>query len=106
VAVALATEKKFNEYLDKLEGDGPEPTFAERLTITRAAHNWLAVHILECLMNQYELWGARAAALDKSLGRAERRLHASLQALAMLRRLRRPVVKQVNVANGPMLVNN
>ena len=41
-------------------------------------------------------------AIDKQLTRAERRLHASLKSLAILRRLRRPVVvAQLNVASGP-----
>ncbi len=45
--------------------------------------------------------------LDKRLTLAENRLHASLKSLAVLRRLRKPtVVKQVNIAKGPMVVNN
>jgi len=108
LAVAEAVEKKLDDYGAKLLADGPGPaTFAERLVATRAAHNWLTVHVLETLMAGYEPAGQRATALDKALSRAEARLQTSLKSLAVLRRLRRPaVVAQVNVANGPMLVDN
>ena len=98
---------KYWEYIAKLLADGPEPTFAERMAATRAAHNWLAVHILECEMALQTPTGANALILDKRVTLAEKRLHASLKSLAVLRRLRKPaVVKQVNVSNGPMVVNN
>lgn len=107
VAVLVAVERKFNEYVQRLHDDSPEaPTFAERLAVTRVAHNWLAVHILECLMNKCELWSDRSAALDKALYRADRRLNASLKTLAVLRRLRKPKpAAQVNVSVGSMVVN-
>ena len=98
---------KYWEYIAKLLADGPEPTFAERMAATRAAHNWLAVHILECEMALQTPTGANALILDKRVTLAEKRLHASLKSLAVLRRLRKPAVgKQVNVSNGPMVVNN
>ena len=99
---------KYWEYIAKLLADGPEPTFAERMAATRAAHNWLAVHILECEAALLTPAGANALMLDKRVTLAEKRLHASLKSLAVLRRLRKPaVVKQVNIVKGgPMLVNN
>lgn len=107
VAVLVAVERKFNEYVQKLHDDSPEaPTFAERLAVGRVAHNWLAVHVLESLMNKCDLASARAAALDKALYRADRRLNASLKTLAVLRRLRKPKpAAQVNVSVGSMVVN-
>jgi hypothetical protein len=46
-------------------------------------------------------------AIDKRVTQAEKRLHAALKSLAVLRRLHRPLpVAQVNVANGPMQVDN
>ena len=99
---------KYWECIAKLLADGPEPTFAERMAATRAAHNWLAVHILESKAALHPPAGPNALMLDKRVTLAEKRLHASLKSLAVLRRLRKPaVVKQVNIAKGgPMLVNN
>ena len=98
---------KYWVYIDELLADVPVPTFAEQMAATRAAHNWLAVHILECEMALQTPTGANALILDKRVTLAEKRLHASLKSLAVLRRLRKPAVgKQVNVSNGPMVVNN
>lgn len=91
----------------KLEADaGPSATYAEWLTIQRVVNNWLAVHILECRLQDYDDASPAAAALERRLPQAERRLHASLKALATLKRLRGPAVTQVNVATtGNVLVN-
>ena len=98
---------KYWDTIDKLLADGPTPTFAERMAATRCAHNWLAVHILECKAALQPPTGPNALMLDKRVTLAEKRLHASLKSLAVLRRLRKPaVVKQVNIAKGPMVVNN
>lgn len=106
VAVAEAMVRSLRQFLQKLLADaGPDPSCAERLAATRAAHAWLTVHILECMAAKHPAGGPTAAALDRRVSRADRRLHAALKSLAVLRRLRRPVV-QVNVANGPMLVDN
>jgi hypothetical protein len=108
LAIAEAVRRKLDETITRLLADGPgDPSFAERMAATRVAHNWLCVHILEALMARWPAGGERSAAIDRQLCRAERRLQASLKALAALRRLHRPtVVAQVNVANGPMQVNN
>jgi hypothetical protein len=108
IAVADAIDRKQREYLDQLLADGgPEPSFAERMAATRAAHNWLVVHTLECMAATHNAASPAAVAIDKRVSQAERRLHAALKSLALLRRLRRPVVlAQVNVAKGAMLVNN
>lgn len=98
---------KYWECITKLLADGPEPTFAERMAATRAAHNWLTVHILECKAALQPPAGPNATMIDKRVTLAERRLHASLKSLAVLRRLRKPVVlKQVNSAQGGMVVVN
>ncbi len=106
-----AVSKGMTQYwdtIDKLLADGPAPTFAERIAATRCAHNWLAVNILESKAALQTPAGANALMLDKRLTLAEKRLHASLKSLAVLRRLRKPASsrKQVNVAHGPMVVNN
>ena len=99
---------KYWDTIDKLLADGPAPTFAERMAATRCAHNWLAVNILESQAALQTVGaGTNVLMLDKRLTLAENRLHASLKSLAVLRRLRKPtVVKQVNIAKGPMMVNN
>lgn len=108
IAVAVAMKEKYDEYVTKLLADGPEPTFAERMAATRAAHNWLAVHILECMAATRQPASSQAVAIERRVTQAERRLHAALKSLAVLRRLRKPVaVTQVNIAKGgPMVVNN
>ena len=109
LAVTEAVKAKHAEHTQKLLADGgPNPTFAEQMAVTRIAHNWLVVHILETKSAGWDAGSAQAAAIDKQLCRAERRLHASLKSLAVLRRLRGPmVVNQVNIAKGgPMVVNN
>ena len=99
---------KYWDSIDKLLADGPAPTFAERMAATRCAHNWLAVNILESKAALQNPAGLNAMMLDKRVTLAEKRLHASLKSLAVLRRLRKPAAsrKQVNVAHGPMVVNN
>jgi hypothetical protein len=108
IAVADAIDRMQLEYLGQLLADGgPDPSFAERMAVTRAAHNWLVVHTLECMAATHPVASPAAIAIDKRVSQAERRLHAALKSLALLRRLRRPVVlAQVNVAKGPMLVDN
>ena len=102
---ALVSEHR--RYIAGLLAESSEPTMAERMAATRAAHNWLAVHILECKAALQPPTGPNALMLDKRVTLAEKRLHASLKSLAVLRRLRKPtVVKQVNIAKGPMVVNN
>lgn len=105
--LTACVERKVEEHRAKLAADcGPNPTHAERLTLHRVLNNWLAVHILECRLTDYQDATPAAAALERRLSQAERRLHASLKALATLRRLRGPAVTQVNVATtGNVLVN-
>ncbi len=106
VLLTEAVKNRVSEHTARLLADGgPNPTLAERMAATRAAHNWLTVHILEVKRENFDADSKKASALDKAICRAERRLHAALKSLAVLRRLRNPVVvTQVNVANGPMLV--
>ena len=109
VAVREGIRAKYEESLAKLLADGGmEPTFAEQIAATRAAHAMLTVDTLEVLANRQAPSSAAAIAFERHLGRAERRLAGALKALAALRRLRKRVVvkKQINVANGPMLVDN
>ncbi|MBX9625619.1 MAG: hypothetical protein K2X82_17570 [Gemmataceae bacterium] len=94
-----AVDRKVEEVLARLLADGgPDPSFAERLAATRAAHARLAAHVLETRAALLPAGSAAAAALDKRVSQADRRLHAALKSLAALRRLRRPAaVTQVNV---------
>ena len=103
LAVQEGIRTKYEQTLARLLADGPEPTFAEELAATRAAHATITVSTLELLASRQEPSSAAAIAFERHLGRAERRLAGALKALAVLRRLRkRVVVKQVNVANGAM----
>jgi len=105
VAVVIAMAQKHREYIAKQLADGPDPTFAEQMAATRAAHNWLIVHSLEIQATKYAASSPTAVMIDKRATLAERRLHASLRSLAVLRRLRKPVVlKQVNSAPGGTVV--
>ena len=98
----------FREQLRELLAGDEEPVpLPVRMAATRAAHGWLRVHILETLSCRYKVGSASALAVERQLTLAERRLAAALKSLAVLRRLNRPVVRaQVNVAAGPMVVNN
>jgi hypothetical protein len=107
LAVSAAMRAKVRDFLTKLLADGPEPSYPERLLAVRVIHNWLTVHILETLACRYSPSGAGAAAMDKRVTQADKRLNASLRALEHIRRLRRPSgPRQVNVSAGPMLVQN
>ena len=111
VAVAEALRQRVADHVRRLVADaGDGATFAERLAATRVAHNWLAVHTLEAMAAREDAGGPRAAAVERRLGQAERRLHAALRSLAVLGRLRRPaapvVAVQANVALGPQHVHN
>ncbi len=107
LTLAHCITRTVEDYHRKLVADaGPDPTYAERLTAHRVVNNWLAVHVLECRLTDYTEASPAAAALERRLSQAERRLHASLKALATLRRLRGPLPTQVNVATtGNVLVN-
>ncbi|MBP3955041.1 hypothetical protein J8F10_07065 [Gemmata sp. G18] len=91
-----------------LADSGPDPSLAEWMAAARVVNNWLTVHNLEALATEPPAGGATAGALDRRLTQAEKRLHASLKSLAVLRRLRKPIaVTQVNIAKGgPLVVNN
>ncbi|MBN9520688.1 hypothetical protein J0H58_19580 [bacterium] len=105
--VAEAVRLKVEEYARGLLADaGPDPTYAERLTVKRVVHNWVAVHMLETKTAGYDPDTRIGLVLDRRLSQAERRLHASLKALATLKRLRTPVAPQVRVkTTGSVLVN-
>jgi hypothetical protein len=63
------------------------------MAATRAAHNWLAVHILECMAAMRQPASPEAVAIERRVTQAERRLHLALKSLAVLRRLRKPAAK-------------
>ncbi len=108
-AVVEAMIMKYREDIDELLSDYPNPSHAERMAATRAANNWMAVHILESRTMIQSPTSAGAMLLERRVTLAEKRLHASLRSLAVLRRLRKPAApkKQVNIANvGPMVVSN
>ncbi len=105
IAVVMAMGLKYHDFIEKLLADGPAPNYAERIAATRAALNWLTVHALEVKATKYPPCSATATMIDRRVTLAERRLHASLKSLAVLRRLRKPVVlKQVNSAPGGTVV--
>jgi hypothetical protein len=106
--IAEAVERRAAAMRKEMLADcGPAPSFAERMAAARASNNWLAVHILECRLAEYDDASRAAAMLDRRLSQAERRLHAALKSLAVLRRLRGPAVTEVNVATtGNVLVDN
>lgn len=67
----------------------------------------ITVNTLEVLASRRESRAAPRSHSMRHLGGAKLRLAGALKALAALSRLRkRVVVKQVNVANGAMLVDN
>jgi len=107
IAVREGIRAKYEQTLANLLADGGlEPTFAEELAATRAAHATITVNTLELLASRQEPSSAAAIAFERHLGRAERRLAGALKALAALRRLRKRVVrKQINVAKT-MVVDN
>ena len=62
----------------------------EELLITRLAHTWVTIHVLETLAARLALGSREAIALSKQLGLAERRLTGAIKALSVVRgRLRR-----------------
>jgi hypothetical protein len=107
VAAALVAQCE-QQTRELLAESGPEPSLAERMAAARVVNNWLTVHTLEALAATNAAASGPAGALDRRLTQAEKRLHASLKSLAVLRRLRKPVVvTQANIAKGgPMVVNN
>jgi hypothetical protein len=99
-----AMKEKCAEYRKRLLDDcGPEPTFAEELAAIRATQNWLTVNILEILASRQQASSTAAAVIDKRITLAEKRLHASLKSLAILRRLRWPTVVAVVNAATPQI---
>jgi hypothetical protein len=108
LAVREGVRVKYEQTLAKLLADGgQDPAFAEQVAATRAAHAMTTVNIVELLANREAAGSPAALALERHLGRAEKRQSSALKSMAALRRLRkRVVVKHVNVANGPMVVNN
>jgi len=107
VLMQEAVAQKVDEQFRELLATDPSPVpFPVRMAATRVSHCWLAVHILETMSERYKVGSAAALGVERQLAIAERRLAVALKSLATLRRLNRSAVKQVNVANGPMLVNN
>ena len=97
VAVLIAMAEKYHDFIEKLLAEGPTPTYAEQIAATRAALNWLTVHALEVKATKFLPGSSTAMMIDRRVTLAEKRLHASLKSLAVLRRLRKPVVlKQVS----------
>jgi hypothetical protein len=82
---------------------GPDPTVLDAILVRRVLNAWVAVHGLEVEQAVRPPADPKVAAyLDRRLTQAQRRLTDACRALAAVRR--RPV--QVNVAAGPMVVNN
>ncbi|HXD86501.1 MAG TPA: hypothetical protein VN641_08410, partial [Urbifossiella sp.] len=90
LAIAIGVRKKYEEIFGRLLADaGPEPSFAEELAATRAAHAAPAVYFIELEANRQVLGSPTAQAFEKHLSRAEQRLSSAMKGCAMLRRLKR-----------------
>lgn len=107
IAATLARQCE-TQMAQLLADSGPEPSLAEWMAAARVVNNWLTVHAIEATAASNVIAGGSAGALERRLTQAERRLHASLKSLAVLRRLRQPAtMTQVNIAKrGPLVVNN
>jgi hypothetical protein len=82
-------------------------SFVEELAAVRVIHNWLALYCLETKFANQRVGTSEADEISRQMAQVERRYQASLKALATLRRLNRPALAtQVNLATGPMVVNN
>jgi len=107
VLMQEAVMQKLSEQRENLLAEDSKPVPRPVcMAATRVSHCWLAVHILEALTARHTAGSAAALGVERQLAIAERRLAVAMKSLVTLRRLNRPVVKQLNVANGPMQVNN
>jgi hypothetical protein len=104
-ALRLAVKTRLRARVRELAG--PDASAAEYLAAVRASHNAAIVSALETMMLREGVGSKSAEAIDRALGRAERRLHQAMRSLAMLRRLRGPAVKiqQLNVGGAVKVVN-
>ena len=108
LAVAEAVRQEANDMQGNLMADTLSTgSFVEQLAAVRVVHNWLALHRLEATWASQPVGTDGAEAVARQVAQVEKRCEASLKALATLRRLCRPALAaQVNVAAGPMIVNN
>lgn len=94
----------------RAELEGANPTVLEQLLVRRVLNGWIAVHALELELAVRTPRDPRAReSLEKSLGRAQKRMTSAVTELARVRRLQTPSVLaklQVNVnAEAPRLGN-
>lgn len=91
----------------KAELAGPSPTPLERLLVERVAACWLAVQVFENVyaQNMHRLSLAQGEYYQRCLDRAHRRYLSTIRSLAVVRRLLRPVVAQVNIAGQQVNVS-
>jgi hypothetical protein len=91
LVVQEGVKRRIKVYRTKLEAECVgAPSFLESLLITRVAHNWVTIHILETLAARKVPGSREAVALSRQLGLAERRLANAIKALSLVRgRLRR-----------------
>jgi hypothetical protein len=91
LVVKEAVGKRIEVYKSRLRAEGPgKPSYLEELLITRLAHTWVTIHVLETLAARQAPGSREAIALSKQLGLAERRLAGAIKALSVVRgRLRR-----------------
>jgi hypothetical protein len=87
LVVREGVKRRTKVYRTKLEAEcAGEPSFLESLLITRVAHNWVTIHILETLSARKVPGSREAVALSRQLGFAERRLAGAIKALAVVRK--------------------
>jgi hypothetical protein len=95
LVVQEGVRRRIKVYRAKLEAEcAGAPSFLESLLITRVAHNWVTIHILETLAARKVPESREAVALSRQLGLAERRLAGAIKALAVVRKqlAKRPAV--------------
>lgn len=89
----------------RAELEGANPTVLERLLVRRVLNGWVAVHALELELSVRTPRDPRAREhLEKSVGRAQKRMTSAVTELARVRRLQTPAVLaklQVNVNTDP-----
>lgn len=102
---AAAITAQANSLRRKLLGDNP--SVLEELLVRGVVNGWVAVHRFELELTHRPLRDVRVREdLEKSLGRAQKRMTLSVTALARVRRLQTPKVLaklQVNLSSDQVL---
>lgn len=100
-----ALPRKLAAMRAELGGQGPTPL--ERLLVERVVLCWLQLHYFEAAytQNMGSLTLAQGHYHQRRIDRAHRRYLSAIKALATVRRLLRPVVAQINIADRQVNVS-